>query len=71
MEYLKCNCCGKKIRTEKGICKEDVLEVRKDWGYFSQKDGEHHSFVLCESCYDKWISNFAIPPLVEERTEFL
>ena len=40
MEDLRCNCCGKKIKTEQGICKEDVLEIAKNWGYFSEKDGE-------------------------------
>ena len=71
MEYLKCNCCGKKIKTEREIQKEDVLEIRKDWGYFSGKDGERHCFLVCEACYDKWIADFVVPPAVEERTEFL
>ena len=71
MESKKCNCCGKEIRREQGIQKEDVLEVVKDWGYFSEKDTERHRFLVCEACYDKWISGFRIPPKVEERTEVL
>ena len=71
MESIKCNCCGKEIRREQGIQKEDVLEVVKDWGYFSEKDTERHRFLVCEACYDRWISGFRIPPKVEERTEVL
>ena len=71
MESKKCNCCGKEIKIEQGIQKEDVLEVVKDWGYFSEKDAERHKFIICEDCYDKWISGFRIPPKVEERTEVL
>ena len=71
MESIKCNCCGKEIRREQGIQKEDVLEVVKDWGYFSEKDTERHRFLVCEACYDKWISGFRILPKVEERTEVL
>ena len=71
MESKKCNCCGKEIKIEQGIQKEDVLEVVKDWGYFSEKDTERHKFIICEDCYDKWISGFRIPPMVEERTEVL
>ena len=71
MERLKCNCCGKELKTEHGIQKEDALLVVKDWGYFSKKDTERHRFMICESCYDRWISEFVIPPAVEERTEIL
>jgi hypothetical protein len=46
---------------------EGVLPVTAFWGYFSEKDGEHHTFDLCESCYDKWIAGFQIP--VEKKIE--
>ena len=71
MEINRCNCCGKEIKEEQGIVKEDVLAVVKDWGYFSGKDMERHRFVVCENCYDKWISGFRIPPVVTGRTEAL
>ena len=71
MVSKKCNCCGKNIKEEQGILKEDVLEIVKDWGYFSGKDTERHRMIICESCYDKWISGFCIPPQVGERTEVL
>ena len=71
MEILKCNCCGKEIKKEQGIQKEDVLTVSKEWGYFSGKDMERHQFIVSEACYDKWVSGFCIPPKVEERLEAL
>ena len=71
MVSKKCNCCGKEIKEEQGIQKEDALEIMKDWGYFSEKDMERHHLVICENCYDKWISGFRIPPEVEQRTEAL
>ena len=71
MEIKKCNCCGKIIKEEQGVQKEDVLEIVKDWGYFSEKDLERHRLVICESCYDQWISGFKIPPKVENRAEVL
>ncbi len=71
MKEIRCNICGKVIKKEQGILKEDVLEVVKDWGYFSEKDMERHKFLICESCYDQWISGFKIPPVKEDRTEAL
>lgn len=71
MEFIRCNCCGKEIKEEQGIQKEEALILVKDWGYFSGKDMERHHLVICEACYDKWISGFKIPPRVEERTEIL
>ena len=71
MVSKKCNCCGKEIKEEQGVRKEDVLEIVKDWGYFSEKDMERHRIIVCETCYDQWISGFCIPPQVTERTEVL
>jgi hypothetical protein len=61
-----CNGCGKKIKTEQDIVLEGVLQVETTWGYFSRKDGETHSFTLCEECYDQIIKKFAVPAAVEE-----
>lgn len=65
-----CNMCGKKIK-ETGLEREDYLMIDKNWGYFSDKDGERHRIVLCETCYDMWIKSLKIPPVVEEVTEIL
>ena len=64
-----CNVCGRVLRMENGILKEDAFEAKKQWGYFSEKDATLHSFVICEKCYDKITDAFVIPPRVEEVTE--
>ena len=66
---ILCNQCGKKLKVENDILKEDAFEAKKQWGYFSQKDAVLHSFVLCEECYDEMISRFAIPVEITEVTE--
>lgn len=71
MEIMKCNCCGKELIEKQGIQREDSLVIVKDWGYFSGKDMERHSLIVCEACYDNWVSGFKIPPKVENRTEAL
>ena len=63
--------CGREIRMEKDMLQEGVLSVRQKWGYFSDKDGETHSFDLCEKCYDRLISQFKIPVMIKKETEFM
>lgn len=70
-ETVYCNKCKKEIKTHQGIAQEEFLHMDKDWGYFSGKDGETHSFDLCEECYDRMIKEFEIPVEVRERTELL
>lgn len=67
----RCNKCGKAILIENGIPKEGVVSFSANWGYFSRKDGEHHSFCLCEDCYDEFVKGFEIPAAVCEKTELL
>lgn len=71
LDKVFCNKCGRELKVEKEILKEGVFSVRKAWGYFSEKDGQLHSFDLCEKCYDEWITTFAIPVKNEENTELL
>lgn len=61
-----CNQCGKEIPVIDGIPREGVFSVNCEWGYFSEKDGEKHSFDLCEACYDKLVSSFRFPVEIEE-----
>lgn len=63
---IRCNKCGREIEMEHGMAREGVLQVKWDWGYFSEKDGESHSFCLCETCYDEIRKDFVIPVTVEE-----
>ncbi len=67
IETIVCNKCGKEIRVKSGIPSEDILQVEKRWGYFSDKDNEEHTFDLCEACYDELVAGFQIPVDVEER----
>ncbi len=70
----KCNKCGKILETEHkaGNPKDSaMITIEIPWGYFSGKDGELHKIILCESCYDKWISSFQIPVVVTENVELI
>lgn len=72
MEHrIVCNCCGKEISVEEGLPKLDYLYVKKEWGYFSEKDGKIHEFRICEKCYDEWVKGFHIPVHTIEVTEFV
>ena len=68
---LVCNKCKKEMTVEHGMVKEGYFSAETIFGYFSGKDGEKHSFDLCEDCYDEIIAGFQIPELVEEMTELL
>lgn len=66
---LICNGCGRQLKVENGILREDVFEGKKQWGYFSERDGELHSFLLCEECYNSMIQKFVVAPVVTDATE--
>ncbi len=66
-----CNKCGKKFAMEKDIVKEGIFNMEYMWGYFSKKDGEIHSFDLCENCYDEMIKGFDIPIDIRESNEMI
>lgn len=66
-----CNNCGRKLKTFRGLLMEDALEGKKEWGYFSKKDMQVHSFVICEECCDKLAAAFKIPVKVTEKREVL
>ncbi len=68
---MYCNKCGKKIRQDFDMRREDCIFVEKNWGYFSRKDGQTHQFCLCEDCYDEWVMSFKIPVKKKDTTELL
>lgn len=70
-ERICCHQCGRVLKTEEGILREDALIVKKEWGYFSKKDLAVHDFVICESCYDKWIAGFVKPVCETKKREVL
>lgn len=71
LQYVKCNMCEKELEIHKGILAEGALLIDYEWNYFSNKDGEIHSFDLCEECYDNLIKNLKIPVDIEKRTELM
>lgn len=68
---IACNSCGRTLCMEKGILKEDAIQVTKEWGFFSSRDLEIHKFTICEECYDSIISNFKIPIEITDKKEAL
>ena len=66
LKKMVCNCCGKELMVKGGIVREGVFSAEYSWGYFSEKDGETHSFDLCEECYVKWIGGFKIPVEIQK-----
>ena len=62
----KCNVCGQLLNN-----KTDYIEVKKEWGYFSNKDTQIHEFKICERCYDRIVKQFEISPKVTEKSEIL
>ena len=66
---LFCNGCGRMLNYENGILREAVFDGKTQCGYFSKRDGEIHSFLLCEDCYDEMVKKFVTPPMVTEATE--
>ncbi len=63
---LVCNKCGKEVHVINGIPEQELCQVDMQWGYFSNKDGEKHSFDLCEECYDELVKSFKIPVQIKE-----
>ena len=71
LDKVVCNGCGRELKLENGSLREGVFEGNVLWGYFSEKDGERHSFDLCEECYDRLVRSFQVPVTSEEQTELL
>ncbi len=71
LEKVICNQCKKSLKCERGYLREGCFHGDMVFGYFSGRDGVKHHFDLCESCYNKLISGFAIPVLSEEEKEYL
>lgn len=68
---IYCNKCGKKFIMDRSVVIEGMFNIEYMWGYFSEKDGEIHSFDLCEKCYDDMVKGFNIPIDIRESNEFV
>lgn len=64
---IYCNKCAAEIKKIDDHNFTDFLEIKKYWGYFSEMDGETHSFDICEDCYKEFINSFKIP--VEKNSQ--
>lgn len=60
IEKVFCNACGNEIEKNADGYFMDFLHVEKQWGYFSNRDGDTHSFDICEACYNHIIKSFAL-----------
>lgn len=71
LEEVYCNKCGRKLKVCNTIIQEGIFSTDYSFGYFSEKDGETHSFDLCEACYDEMIAGFVLPVQIKDNTELL
>ena len=71
MKLMYCNKCGKELKIQNGIAYEDFIHIRKEWGYFSKRDGRTQEFVLCEECVEQMETEFIFPSKWYETTEML
>lgn len=69
--HVYCNMCGKEMKVFGETLVEDLVQVTKEWGYFSEHDLEIHRFNICEACYDQLVSTFKIPVTVSRVKEVL
>lgn len=66
-----CNKCGKTLKKVNDIFREDFLEVHKEWGFFSTKDGKTYQFTMCEECCENLVRSFQVPVSVNDTTELV
>ena len=47
-----CNCCGRVLE------QEEYINIEKQWGYFSDRDGTIQRGKICEECFERIIKTF-------------
>ena len=70
MSAIRCNMCGRKIIFGEKHDKEDYLLIRKEWGYFSRKDGKRYTIRMCEECFDRFVDDCVVSPEIDDVTEY-
>jgi hypothetical protein len=70
MSEIRCNMCGRKIIFGEKHDKEDYLLIRKEWGYFSRKDGKRYTIRMCEECFDRFVDDCVVSPEIDDVTEY-
>lgn len=66
-----CNMCGRSIKIQNGMITDGVLSIDYKWGYFSDFDGQTHSFDICQDCYKKLEKKLIIPIEKTDTNELL
>ena len=49
LKDITCDCCGKSCKQVNSPDYE-FAQIKADWGYYSQRDGDKWECDLCESC---------------------
>ena len=64
---------GKSICNSKGrvLEQEEYINIEKQWGYFSDRDGTIQRGKICEKCFERIAKTFKIPLEEELLTELL
>lgn len=71
-QNIYCNCCGKLICEEREKDMVSYLEIKKQWGYFSDnRDGKIYHVDICEDCCKRLEDSLVIPPEIKDATEFV
>lgn len=71
LTQVLCNQCGRELKVADGYLREGCFTADTVFGYFSNKDGKHYHFDLCEECFDKLTAQFSVPVEIGEETELL
>lgn len=70
LDTVVCNACGNEIVKNANGYFQDYIHIEKQWGYFSEKDGECHTLDICEDCYNQMIKGFKVPVEKAEKPLF-
>lgn len=65
-KVLFCNKCGKKIQQ---YGEGSGFHHSGQFGYGSKYDGELFEVDLCTDCFDKFVENFEIDPIIHNHFE--
>lgn len=61
-----CDCCNKSCDVDPSYPGHsfEYAELTSRWGFYSRKDEETHTSVVCEECYDKMLELMKIKPKI-------
>lgn len=52
---ILCDICGASCKTQ--LDDFEYAELSATWGYCSSKDGESHTTLMCENCFDRVVEH--------------